>query len=124
MTIVASFDVATQTLQSRASGTVSLAEILDHLRTERQKTPGVRALFDATGATTNLTCDEVRQLAHNTSAMFEPGKLGPTAVVAPDSALFGMARMYEAFTGEMLRPFQVFREVAPALAWLASRPPR
>lgn len=124
MTIVASFDVATQTLQSRATGTVSFAEILDHLRSERQKIPGVRVLFDMTGATTDLTSDEVKQLAHNTSAMFEPGKLGPTAIVATDSAVFGLARMYEAFTGEMRRPFQVFREVPPALAWLASRPPR
>lgn len=124
MTIVASFDVATQTLQSRATGTVTFAEILDHLRTERQKVPGVRVLFDMTGATTDLTSDQVKKLAHNISAMFEPGKLGPTAVVATDGALFGLARMYEAFTGEMRRPFQVFREVSPALAWLASRPPR
>jgi len=124
MTIVASFDVATQTLQSRASGIVSFAEILEHLRSERQKFPGVRVLFDMTGATTDLTSAEVKQLAHSASAMFEPGKLGPTAIVATDSALFGLARMYEAFTGEMRRPFQVFRDVSPALAWLASRPPR
>jgi hypothetical protein len=124
MAIVASFDVATQTLQARASGTVSFAELLEHVRAERLKIPGVRTLFDATGATTTLTSDEVKQLAHNTSVMFEPGKLGPTAFVATDSTLFGMARMYEAFTSELMRPFQVFRDVSAALTWLASRPPR
>ena len=124
MTIVSSFDVTTQTLQSRASGTLCFAEMLDHLRRAREQKPGVRELFDATGATTTLTCDEVKQLALAAGAMFERGMLGPLAVVATDSALFGMARMYDAFTSELKRPFQVFREVSPALAWLASRPPR
>jgi hypothetical protein len=124
MAIVATFDVPTQTLQTRASGTISYAEILDHLHTVRQRIPGARELFDASGAKTNLTAAEVKALAQEAAALFERGKVGPIAVVATDGVLFGMARMYEAFVADLAAPFHVFREVSPALEWLANRPHR
>jgi hypothetical protein len=124
MAIVATFDVPTQTLQTRASGTVTYSDIVEHLRSERQRVPGARELFDATGANTNLTADEVKALAEEAAALFERGKVGPVAVVATDGVLFGMARMYEAFVADLAVPFHVFREVSPALEWLATRPHR
>jgi hypothetical protein len=124
MAIVATFDVPTQTLQTRASGTVSYADVLEHLHTARQQVPGARELFDASGAKTDLTAAEVKALAQEAFALFERGKLGPIAVVATDSVLFGMARMYEAFVADLAVPIHVFREVSPALEWLANRPHR
>jgi len=124
MAITVTFDVPTQTLQSRASGTVSYADVINHLTNARQQAPGVRELFDASGATTNLTAEDVRDLARTATELFESGKVGPTAVVATDGVLCELAHMYEAFTADLAVPFHVFQEVSPALAWLGARPPR
>jgi hypothetical protein len=40
------------------------------------------------------------------------------AVVAPEDISFGLARMYEVFSGDVPWEFLVFREVDSALAWL------
>src|SRR5687768_14708378 len=97
MAIVATFDVPTQTLQARASGTVTYADCVEYLRTARRRAPGARELFDASGAETNLTADDVKALAREAAALFERGKVGPVAVVATVGTLFGMMRMYEVF---------------------------
>ena len=41
------------------------------------------------------------------------------AIVAPSDAVFGMARMYEAFRSESPEQVQVFRDLPSAEAWLA-----
>ena len=40
------------------------------------------------------------------------------AVVAPEDISFGLARMYEVFSGDVPWEFAVFRAAAAALAWL------
>jgi len=121
MSIIAEFDARSGILKSRASGTISYLDLLEHLRVARQLSPGAPELFDATGAVTDLTPAQVGSLAQEATELFDRGELGPTAVIASDYFLFGMARMYEGITADHAGPFHVFRELAPAKEWIGAQ---
>jgi 2-hydroxychromene-2-carboxylate isomerase len=107
---------------TRATGRVTYAEIAAHLdEEERARAVHEPELFDATGATTDITATQVRALVHRADAMLRRGGVGPTAIVADDAVFFGMARMYELLAELDGIAVAVFRDVAAAERWLAER---
>jgi hypothetical protein len=109
-------------LRTRATGRVSYAEIAAHLDEEERARAGDEPeLFDATGATTDITAAQVRALVRRADAMLRRGGVGPTAIVADDAVFFGMARMYELLAELDGIAVAVFRDVAAAERWLAER---
>lgn len=74
-------------------------------------------LFDARGAVTNVTTDEVRRLVARARAAAQRMPLGPTAIVTDSEHVFEMARMY-AILAEAGAPVEVFRELEAAVEWL------
>ena len=48
------------------------------------------------------------------------GKEFKTAILASDDAVFGLGRMYEAYTAESPETVQVFRDLQQALSWLGA----
>jgi hypothetical protein len=107
-------------MYTRADGLLTLAELETHLDVEEaDRAAGYAELFDARGATTNLTPGDVRRLVARARQMQQAGTvIGPTAVVADNDVLYGMARMYAMLCEFVDAPVEVFREVEPALAWL------
>lgn len=66
---------------------------------------------------TDVTGDSIRRLVQLLSSPSEKGLKARVAIVAPESYLFGMARMYEIMnsTSENIR---VFRQINEAEEWL------
>jgi 2-hydroxychromene-2-carboxylate isomerase len=105
---------------TRATGAITYAEIDAHLdEEERARAIGEPELLDATGATTDLSVDQVRALVHRAHRMLRRGAVGPTAVVADQDVLFGMARMYQLLAELDGISVSVFRDAEDAERWLA-----
>jgi len=107
---------------ARATGTVSLQEVLVFVRTvrapvERRMLP---LLFDARGATTDATDTEVMEavaLVRDTVA--RSGARGDVALIADDDRLFDRMLLYETRCAEAgIRSIRVFRQAADAERWL------
>jgi hypothetical protein len=108
---------------TRATGTVTYAEIDAHLdEEERTRAAGAPELFDARGATTDITTDQVRALVRRADAMLRRGGVGPTAVVADTDVFYGMARMYQLLAELDGIAVGVFRHVAEGERWLETHP--
>jgi hypothetical protein len=112
-------DTTRQRLLTRADGLVTFEDLSEHLDAEeRDRALGLPELFDARGATTNLTATEVRALVQRAAAALRCNPLGPTAIVATDDVVFGMARMYAILTEQAGARVEVFRDVGSADRWL------
>ena len=107
-------------IYSRASGLVTYDDLDAHMNADVG--PSVAAyseVFDATGATTNLTAADVRLLATNRERIAVKQSPAPVAVVAPNDLFFGMFRIFDVLTEEV-RPIRVFRRPDEAEQWLDS----
>jgi hypothetical protein len=88
------YDAELGILFTKAEGLISLEEIRENLRREAAEDAlGYKELVDATNARTNLTSVEVRALFEEIKVRAKTAPWGPTAVVATDNVVFGMARM-------------------------------
>ncbi len=79
--------------------------------------PGFSLLMDRRLVTTSPTTDYIEKIAAFTKA--RPNELGKcrTAVVVSEMASFGMARMFQALSGDSERT-QVFKDFEKAKRWL------
>ena len=119
MPIHYSFDSTRARLVTRADGVVTFHEINAHLDMEQRKRDlELPELFDARGATTDLTAAQVRRLVDRVTKLLRAADLGATAVVTNDPALFGLARMYAALAKQSGVWTEVFQDVAAASRWL------
>ena len=108
-----------QRVLTHADGLVTFQDLSQHLDAEeRDRGLGLHELFDARGATTNVTAEQVRMLVQRAADTLRRIPLGPTAIVATDDVVFGMARMYAILTDEAGARVEVFRDVESANRWL------
>jgi len=108
-----------QRMLTRADGLVTFEDLNQHLDAEeRDRGLELPELFDARGATTDLTAAQVRTLVQRAADALRRGPLGPTAIVATDDVVFGMARMYAILTEQAGARVEVFRDVESANIWL------
>jgi hypothetical protein len=120
MPITYTLDRERKRMHTRAEGLLTLADLQEHLDVEgHDRAEGYPELFDARGASTDITPDDVRVLVERARRWQAEGRIvGPTAIVADNDVVFGMARMYAILCEFVEAPVEVFREVGPALAWL------
>jgi hypothetical protein len=112
-------DSVHQRLLTRADGLVTYQDLSQHLDAEeRDRGLGLPELFDARGATTNLTAGQVHTLVQRAADTLRRTPLGPTAIVATDDVVFGMGRMYAILTDQAGARVEVFRDVESANRWL------
>lgn len=120
MSITARVSESTGTLQTKVTGTLSYADLLIHLTETRSRlAPGRSELFDARGADTDMTTDQIRDLCYATQGVSDRGEIGPTAIVVTNDKVFGLAQMYSGFCGGRPWPVLVFRDFRRAEEWLA-----
>ena len=119
MPITYVIDRIQQRMTTHADGLVTFADISRHLDAEeRERALGLPELFDARGATTDVTSDEVRRLVRRSVEAARAFPLGPTAIVADDDLAFGMARMYSILMEDVPNSVGVFRDLGSAKRWL------
>ncbi len=120
MSITTSVEGARRWVVTRAPGLVTYAELQEHLdQEEALRAVGDPEVFDATGATTDLTGAQVEALVRRGHAMLWRGAVGPTAFVADGDLAFGMARMYQPLAASDAVVVGVCRDTADAERWLA-----
>jgi hypothetical protein len=106
-------------LLTHADGVLTFHEINAHLHLEeRNRDLDLPELFDARGATTDLTAEQVRRLVQRASDMLRVTPLGATAIVTTNDVLYGMARMYSVLAERVGAVAEVFRDVDSATQWL------
>jgi hypothetical protein len=119
MPIQSVIDRIHQRILTHAEGLVTFEDLGQHLDAEeRDRGLELPELFDARGATTNVTTQQVRTLVYRAAATLRRIPLGPTAIVATDDLVFGMARMYAILTEDTGARVEVFRDVESANRWL------
>ena len=75
---------------TRADGVVTFQDVNRHLdEEEREGGLDLPELFDARGAETDLTSEQVRRLVQRAARAARTIPLGPTAIVATDDNLYG-----------------------------------
>jgi len=105
-----------------ATGIVTAEELVDsvpRLMSHPDFRPGMAHLFDLTSAEdTDVTADELRELARVFVGHLDELQTSRLAVVAKDPVLFGVSRMYEAFANLQPVPMRVMRDRDESLEWL------
>lgn len=87
---------------------------------EDQARGPIKRVADFTDATNNsFTADDVRALSRDRSLRKLPNP-GRSAIIAPNDADFGDARMYEMLNTHPGLVIRVFRSTGEAVAWLAA----
>ncbi len=115
-------DKQNRLVMSTASGTITMAEALDHhqkLRADPDFDPTFSQLLDVSHVTKiQINTEDIRRLAH--AAIFSP--TSRRAILVSSDTAFGLARMFE-----LLREtagdtgIEVFRNLDEALAWVLAR---
>ncbi len=104
----------------RYRGRVELCELRDVLD-EMVALPGFRAglkhIADFRGAETPLTGDDIRRLADYAKETHHAFGATKWAIIASNTASYGLARMYSALTNEYEVTVQVFRDAKDADDW-------
>ena len=103
---------------ARAEGLVTYDDLVSHGEEKRARALSMDELLDARDATTNLTSQQVKMLAHRTEMLLRDGRFGVLAVVATSRVAFGMARMYQILCDQLPTRIEVFRTIHEARAWL------
>jgi hypothetical protein len=102
-------------------GETTLRDVLSHFD-ELELDPGVPedadVLLDFTSMTTLPNVGQIRSAAERAVQASRRVRFGSIAVVAPDEALFGMARVFETFTDRLFSRSAVFRTREAAERWL------
>jgi len=119
MAIRYSVDRFHRRLIAHADGVLTFDDIDAHLDEEqRNRDLDVPELFDARGASTTLTTEQVERLVGRAVDMLRVTDLGPTAIVTTNDVLYGMARMYAVLAEGAGAPADVFSDMSAALRWL------
>ncbi len=109
-------------IHTTVTETITIDELIAHktaLLADGQFRPGLRELSDVRGVTNlALGAPEIRRLASFDAD--HAAELGDyrLALVVPEDAVFGMARMYQQITEAHLPGIGVFRSVEQAVEWL------
>ena len=111
-----------QLMTVTGTGHLTLDDVMEHQRQvsgDPRITPGLRVLTDLRDvAGLDLAGREVLNLAQTRGDFPVLGTYGPTAIVATEPKIVGMARMYMLSRRKFIQPMAVFATPDEALAWL------
>ena len=108
----------TQLVIAVAKGELRLKDIEDYLDgVVTADAMAYRKIFDATGATIELSEDDMMALGARIRAYIVMGRIGPLAIVAATDKSYQHARMFVALAVAD-RPIKIFRELHAARHWL------
>jgi hypothetical protein len=106
---------------THCSGTTTLAEVLAHfdeLESDGECPVGADVLLDLTDMTSAPNVGQMRSAAARAADAARKVRFGSIAIVVASEMLFGMARVFEAFTEAHFARTAVFRSRDAAEEWL------
>lgn len=113
-----SVDAKQRLVTTVAQGTVSAADVREHLSSEqRDSALPFRELIDARHARVDLSSAEVREIVNLLRSLSLQHYLGPTAVVVSSPVAFGVMRMLENLVEDVC-VVRAFRDFAQAETWV------
>jgi len=113
-----------QLVHTRCLGDTTFDEVMEHFSTllADPELPGrLDVLLDLSGLTSVPESDQLRRVAAETGALASTVRWGALAIVAVSDLLYGMSRMFQAFSESHFRDSCVFRSHDEAESWLARR---
>ena len=110
----------------KATGTIDLSEMIRVMASFRSGDARLTPIiFDLVDATISISAAQVASLAQMMASEMKKAPIGPVALIATSDELFGMARMYQAYSVTSGRPqVGVFRDLRAAERWLEALIPR
>jgi hypothetical protein len=118
MSITYRIDETRKRIYTQAEGLVTYEDLRNHMFSEAgEPAASYSELVDFSGATTDITKEEIHLMASARRTIAKRQQPGPVAVVATDRTLHGMMRMYQMLT-DQVRPFRVFDDATEAGLWL------
>ena len=124
MPIKYEIDGGRRLIHTRCVGATTLAEVMDHfqaLRSDAAVPEEMNVLLDLSHQTSAPDSAQIKKIAAATGRMREVVQWGALAVVARSDVLFGMSRMLEVMAEPHFATIRVFRDLAPAEAWLRTQ---
>ncbi|HUI93387.1 MAG TPA: hypothetical protein VLX68_14160 [Chitinivibrionales bacterium] len=106
-----------------SKGVLAFDGIRDAIAAFYEGAPTLHIIWNLTEADlSNLSGDEVRDLAKTAKSHYRSREGGKTALVASSDADYGLARMYEVFTefAKLPASVKVFRTMEEAQQWIRS----
>lgn len=109
-------------IHTTCAGEVTLEDVWDHFETLARR-PGLPerldVLLDLRPTASLPTGKQMRSAAGSAALLSSQLVWGACAVIASSDALFGMARVFQAYAEGLFERVAVFRDLAEATAWLA-----
>ena len=124
MPVTYKIDKMNRLIRTRCYGKVTIEEVLEHFRLlgEDSGVPDqVDVLLDSSEQTSVPEKENLRQVIEAIGKIRGRVHFGALAIVATNTALFGMLRMFEVFAEPYFSESCVFRTLDEAETWLASR---
>jgi hypothetical protein len=121
MPVTYEIDTEAQFIHTRCSGPVVLNDVREHFVTLSQDPAcpdRLDVLLDLSEMTTVPQSGELRVVAADIARIRPRVTFGSCAIVATDTAVFGMSRMFEVFAEKYFAATRVFRSEAEARRWL------
>src|SRR5437899_1070372 len=124
MPVTYQIEHARRLIRTRCIGNVSFEEVAAHFR-ELERDPDrpdrLDVLLDLSEITSVPETAQLRLVRYEIEKIVGSLQFQACAIVAQNDLLFGMMRMFEVFARKFFVATQVFRVMAEAEAWLASR---
>jgi hypothetical protein len=98
-------------------GTADVRDYLKRLESDPAYRSGYDALIDVRHATSNITADDLRDIAELVRRRPREAESKRAVVVSSDEH-YGLMRMFEAFTESGPTRYRVFRDLEEARAWV------
>ncbi len=121
MPVTYRIDPESRRIVTRCTGTTTLAEVLAHfdeLELDANCPVGADVLLDLSDMSSVPNIGQMRTAAARTADAARKVRFGSIAIVVGNDLLFGMARVFEAFTDTHFARTSVFRSREAAETWL------
>lgn len=115
-------DSAANLVRIHISGHLQLHHVLQHiaeLRADPEFRPGLNQLLDLQGVTNyDINARDLREMAATAIDTESQLQVNKAALVSDQDFVYGMLRMYQAFTEQAAVKVKIFREIEEAEQWL------
>jgi hypothetical protein len=123
MPVTYAFDQESCLIHTRCTGQVTFQEVMAHFRqleSDSARPPRLHVLLDLSQQQTEPTREQLWSVVAEVERLRDKVRWGACAIVASRDVLFGVGRMFQAFTGAYFSDSNVFRDLEQAEHWLAS----
>jgi hypothetical protein len=123
MPVIYQIDRAKQLVRTRCTGATTLDEVLQHfavLVQDPECPDRLNVLLDLSEMTSLPASGQLRVVASEIARIVPRVQFLNCAIIAPNDALFGMARMFEVFAEQHFAATRVFRTREEGVIWLES----